>query len=159
MQFEFESECGLKVIHTPDGLRCVLSEVDARIHGRAAYYAPLPKQHDPTEAIHQAGWDEYDYYLYEWEEKGRQAQVQLADLFGVCLYMATIPKDKASRRRSVYSSVCQTLEVSEVGPYELMDQVGFELTWWPCYCVDFIAPLQSDVSGNDLLRITCEHVI
>jgi len=87
MQFEFESECGLKVIHTPDGLRCVLSEVDARIHGRAAYYAPLPKQHDPTEAIHQAGWDEYDYYLYEWEEKGRQAQVQLADcLVSACTW-------------------------------------------------------------------------
>ncbi len=58
-----------------------------------------------------------------------QAEVQLADLFDVCLYMATIPTAKESRRRSVYISVCQTLEVSEVGPYELMDQVGFELMW------------------------------
>ncbi len=67
MQFEFESECGLKIIHTTDGLRCVLSEIGARIHGRAAYYAPLPKQHDPIKAIHQAGWDEYDYDLYQGE--------------------------------------------------------------------------------------------
>lgn len=124
MQFEFEGEGGLKVIHTQDGLRCVLSEVDARIHGHAPYYSYLNvKQRDPLAAIRAAGWNDFDYGFYQWDQNGRIAQVQLADLFGICLYLATVPKDKVARRRGVYHDVCQTLEVSGQGPYELMEQV------------------------------------
>ena len=107
MQFEFESECGLKVIHIEEGLRCVLSEVDARIHGHAPYYSYLnSKQRDPLAAIRAAGWNDFDYGFYQWDQNGRATQVQLANLFGICLYLATVPKDKVARRRSVYDDVC-----------------------------------------------------
>ena len=125
MQFEFESECGLKVIHTEVGLRCVLSEIDARVHGHAPYYSCLHvKRRDPLAAIRAAGWNDFEYDSYRWDQNGRTAQVQLADLFGICLYLATVPKDNVARRRGVYDDVCQTLEVSEQDPYELMEQVG-----------------------------------
>lgn len=131
MQFEFESECGLKVIHTDGGLRCVLSEVDARVHGHAPYYSYLDvKQRDPLAAIHNAGWNDFKYGFYQWDQYGRATEVQLADLFGVCLYLATVPKDKIHLRRNVYHDVCQTLEVPTEGPYELMEQVGAK-HWWP----------------------------
>ena len=104
--------------------RCVLSEVDARIHGHAPYYSYLnSKQRDPLAAIRAAGWNDFDYGFYQWDQNGRNTQVQLANLFGICLYLATVPKDKVARRRSVYDDVCQTLEVSEQEPYELMEQV------------------------------------
>lgn len=128
MQFEFESECGLKVIHTQGGMCCVLSEIDALVHGCPAYYCHLDaRNHDPTSAIHEAGWSKYKYGQYEWNQSGKQALAQLTDHFGVCLYLCTIPEGKALRRKVVYQKVCETLEVSGDAPYQLLEQVCVSL--------------------------------
>lgn len=113
MDFEFtDTDTGLKVVFSGNQSRCILSEIDANVHGEEPYYSMLHAHRDPLAKIHEAGWHDYEY-----EKKGHSqtVRVQLTDLFGAGLYLCTIPKNKEAVREGIYVKVRDTLEVSEDG--------------------------------------------
>ena len=103
---------------------CVLSEVDAHVYGSAPYYGSLRGNHDPTHLIREAGWSDFEYTTRLLDEPGReQTLLQLADHFGVVLYLATIPRNKQHDRQELYDSILEAMDVKDEGVFGLMEEV------------------------------------
>ena len=103
---------------------CVLSEVDAHVYGSAPYHGALREDHDPTHLIQEAGWTDFKYMTHVLDEPGReQISLQLADHFGVVLYLATIPRNKQQDRQELYGSILEAMDVKDEGVFGLMEEV------------------------------------
>ena len=62
MEFEFEGECGLKVVYNAGNQpMCFLSELDAEAHGETRYHNMLNAQRDPSTKIGPAEWRTYAF--------------------------------------------------------------------------------------------------
>ena len=126
MDFEFEDSTGFKIVYNDGGKepRCILSEIDAKVHGEEFYYSELHAARDPIGKIHEAGWHDYQYEVVEKSQRGQSIRVQLTDLFGASLYLCTIPKEKDAIRQDLYNRIRETLDVPEDSYYlKLLEQV------------------------------------
>ena len=105
---------------------CVLSEIDAHVYGCAPYYDSLgTTDRDPTHDIRAAGWRDFEYHTNILEQPERdQTHVQLADHFGVVLYLATISPSKQHLRRKVYYSILEAIDETD-NVFGLMEEVRF----------------------------------
>ena len=125
MEFEYtDTDTGLKILFSSGQKhRCILSEIDAKVHGEPLYYNLLKADRDPTDKIHEAGWLGYEYEEKQHSQTVR-VHVQLTDLFGAGLYLCTIPKNKQAVRENLYHKVRETLDGPEDDYYlELLKQV------------------------------------
>ena len=114
MEFEFEGECGLKVVYNAGNQpMCVLSELDAEAHGETRYHDMLNAQRDPTPKIHAAGWRTFAFETKGYKQRGQIVRVQLADIFGAALYLCTLEKVKLSLRDKLFRDVCELLQEPE----------------------------------------------
>lgn len=105
---------------------CVLSEVDAHVYGCAPHYDFLgATDRDPTHDIRAAGWTDFEYHTHIWEQPDQdQTRVQLADHFGVVLYLATISPSKQHLRKKVYYSILEAIDETD-NVFGLMEEVRF----------------------------------
>ena len=107
---------------------CVLSEVDAHVYGCAPYYDSLgAKDRDPTRHIRAAGWRDFGYQTKSWEQPGQdQTKVELADHFGVILYLATISPSKQHLRKKVYYSIVEAIDETD-NVFGLMEEARISI--------------------------------
>ena len=105
-------------------LHCVLSEVDARVHGCAKYYRPLSRQgRDPTWFVRQAGWPDFEFRTADLHQGGEKVEVQTADRFGVMLYLCKVPKGKQYMRQQVYQEVLEAIEEVDNGVFAILENL------------------------------------
>ena len=108
-------------------LHCVLAEIDAQIHGCAKYYRPLSvKGRDSTWLIRAAGWPDFEYQDTDWQQARTTTRVQLADKFGLVLYLATISEDKHDMRKKAYEDFLEAVEDTDDGHIDLMQEVSID---------------------------------
>ena len=117
MQFAFAGEGGLKVVFgAADEMRCILSEIDAKVYGEDSVYKMLHSSRDPTENIRAAGWQGYTYESVS-GHASQAGRMQLTDAFGAALYLCNLPDSKKNIRRELFNDICSNLEVEQVECY------------------------------------------
>ena len=130
---------------------CVLSEVDAHIHGCIHNYASLTGNgRDPTSRIHAAGWREFEYYSYDLEPPDHK-RTQLADRFGIVLYLATLSPTKHHLRKQVYASILETIDETDDGVLALLEEVLLAAVLLPTH---HKSPMAPQITTTTLYRLT-----
>ena len=106
----------------PSRLRVCLFDVEALVYEGAAPLSARELLHgDPVARIQQAGWVDFSYDEVASTEHGLMA---VADLFGVCLYLATLPRSKTEIRTRILKVVCKAMHAPQEATLHFMEQVS-----------------------------------
>lgn len=136
MAHEFGNDSGLQPIEldSSNAPHCVLSELDAIVCGCAKYYQVLSsKDRDPTWLIRAAGWPDFEYQVVDMQQNGSTVRVQVADRFGVMLYLATVHEGQKHLRRKAYDECLDTVEETDGGVFDILEEVtALSTTSEPC---------------------------